>query len=100
MQPFLPKKESAPNFANPAVQQSFVQDAKTSKALLQKELSVNQAEQALLGQRIAMMKDFINQLPASDPQYSMMLAQTHMDQIEMDELKTRASFLTQNLSEQ
>lgn len=98
MQQF-PKKDVAPDFSNPAVQQAFVQDAGDSKALQQKELSVNQAEQVLLVQRIELMKTFINDLPSSDPQYSMLAIQVQMDQIELDELKTRADFLSQHLSE-
>ncbi len=97
MQPFLPKKESAPNFSKPEIQQAFVQDIHDSKSLLQKELTVNQAEQVLLQQRIRMMKEFINDLPASDPQYSMLAAQVQMDQIEMDELKRRESSIIEKL---
>ncbi len=98
MDPF-PKKEITPNFSNPSIQQSFVQDTHDSKTLMQKELDVNQTEQILLQKRVQMMKEFINDLPASDPQYSMMIAQLQMDQIEMDELKTREAFLVQKLSE-
>ncbi len=98
MQPF-PKKENAPDFSKPDVRQSFVQDAHDSKALMQKELSVNQAEQVLLNQRLQMMKGFTNELPSSDPQYSMLLAQIQMDQVELDELKTRETLLIQKLSE-
>ena len=99
MQPFLPKKESAPDFSNPSVEQAYIQEAHDIKSLLQKELDVNQAEQNLLQQRIAMMSSFVNDLPASDPQYSMLLAQTQMDKIEMDELKTRETVLIQNLED-
>lgn len=100
MQPFLPKKESAPDFSNPAIQQEFVYDISDSKSLLQKELNINQAEQNLLQQRISMMKSFINDLPASDPQYSILLTQVQMDQIEMDELKTRETLLIQKITEE
>jgi hypothetical protein len=99
MQPFLPKKENTPNFSNPLVQKGYVQDSTNNKNLIQKELDVNQAEQTLLKQRISMMSEFINELPASDPQYSMMLTQIYMDQIEMDELKTREILLIQKISE-
>ncbi|HSX25466.1 MAG TPA: hypothetical protein VLE89_00475 [Chlamydiales bacterium] len=100
MQPFLPKKESAPDFSNPSVEQAYVQEAHDVKSLLQKELDVNQMEQNLLQQRIAMMRSFINDLPASDPQYSMLLTQIQMDNIEMDELKTRETILIQNIEEE
>lgn len=98
MHPF-PKKENAPDFSNPAVQQAFVQDTKTSKSLMQKELDTNQAEQILLNQRIGLMKSFVNDLPSSDPQYSMLLTQIQMDQLELDELKIRSTLLIQSLSE-
>ncbi len=97
MPQFLPKKESAPDFSNPAVQLAFIQDTHTSKSLLQKELDVNQAEQVLLQKRMLMMKEFINDLPASDPQYSMLIAQVQMDQIEMDELKNREILIIQKI---
>lgn len=97
MQPF--QKNEALDFSKESVQQAFVQDAQSGKALLQKELNVNQAEQGLLSKRIRMMKSFINDLPSSDPQYSMMVAQVQMDQIEIDELKIRETILTQKLSE-
>jgi len=97
MQPFQ-KKENSPDFSNPAAQKSYVQEAKDGKTLMQKELDVNRAEQVLLQQRISLMKSFVNDIPSSDPQYSMMLLQVQMDQIEVDELKTREILLIQNLS--
>jgi hypothetical protein len=98
MQPF-PKKENTPDFLNPNTQQEYVQSAEDSKALMQKELDVNQAEQNLLRKRIALMKSFINDLPSSDPQYSMLVIQVEMDQIEVDELKNREILLIQKLSD-
>lgn len=97
MQPF-PKKET-PDFSKAEVQQAFVQDTRDGKSLMQKELDVNQQEQILLAKRIQMMKSFINDLPSSDPQYSMLLTQIHMDQVEIDELKIRETLLIQRLSE-
>jgi hypothetical protein len=97
MTPF-PEKESAPDFSDPAIQQAFVQDTKDSKSLLQKELDINQAEQILLQRRVELMKSFVNDLPSSDPQYSMLLAQIQMDQLELDELKVRATLIIQTLS--
>ena len=98
MQPF-PKREPTPDFSNPAVQKSFVENTHTSKELMQKELSVNQAEQVLLRQRIELMSSFVNDIPSSDPQYSMLLTQVQMDQIELDELRTRETILSQSLNE-
>lgn len=97
MQPF-PKKET-PDFSKAEVQQSFVAQTHDSKELMQKELDVNQAEQVLLDKRICMMKTFLNELPSSDPQYSMLAVQIQMDQLEHDELKIRETFLIQKLSE-
>ncbi|PIS03321.1 MAG: hypothetical protein COT85_00550 [Chlamydiae bacterium CG10_big_fil_rev_8_21_14_0_10_42_34] len=97
MQPF-PKKDSSPNFSNPQKQTEFVQETKDSKSLTQKELNVNQAEQVLLNKRIELMKSFINELPSSDPQYSMLVTQVQMDRIELDELKARATILLEKLS--
>lgn len=93
----FPPKDSSPDFSNPEVRNAFVKNTENSKDLIQKELSVNQAEQVLLNQRIQLMKSFINDLPSSDPQYSMMLAQVKMDQIEIDELKIREDFLRNQL---
>lgn len=98
MQPF-PKKENAPDFSNPTVQQAFVQNTEDSKELMQKELDVNLAEQNLLKKRIELMKTFINDLPSSDPQYSMLVMQVQMDQVEVDELKNREILLIQKLSD-
>ena len=98
MQNPLYKKPETPNYATPAAQRAFIEETVTNKELLQKELSVNQAEQLLLGKRIRMMKEFINELPASDPQYSMLLAQVQMDQIELDELRAREMAISQKLS--
>jgi hypothetical protein len=93
------KKHEAPNFGSPAVQKAYIEEIGTNRELMQKELSVNQEEQNLLGKRIQMMKEFINDLPASDPQYSMLAVQIQMDQIELDELKTRETIVSQRISE-
>lgn len=96
MQQF-PEKEKSPNFFDPNLDQSYILETGDSKALLQKELDVNQAEQNLLFKRIDLMKSFINELPSSDPQYSMLLVQLQMDQIEIDELKQREALLIERL---
>ncbi len=67
------------------------------KELLQQEFDVNLAEQGLLEKRIATMKTLLNEVPSSDPQYSQMAIQIQMDQIELDELKYRASFISKQL---
>lgn len=96
MQPF-PKKDPVPDFSKPSVQQSFAQDTHDAKTLMQKELDVNRAEQTLLQKRLQMARHLINELPESDPQYSLLIAQMQMDQIELDELKVRETLLTQKL---
>lgn len=97
MNPFF-KKENAPDFSDPAVQKAFVENTVDAKELLQKELDVNQAEQVLLKQRIQLAKSFVNDLPSYDPQHSTLLIQIQMDQIELDELKSRELFLIQELT--
>ena len=83
------QQEPAPNFSNPLDQKKFVKESQDSTDLLKKELDVNRAEQILLEKRVGIMKSLVNDLPSSDPQYSMLLAQAQMDQIELDELKRR-----------
>ncbi|MDE3047262.1 MAG: hypothetical protein KGI83_02810 [Verrucomicrobiota bacterium] len=97
MQPF--HKKETPDFSKADVQQSFVQQTHDSKELMQKEFDVNIEEQNLLGQRIRTMQSFLNDLPSSDPQYSMLAIQIQMDQIELDELKRREASLSQKLSD-
>src|SRR5687768_749014 len=92
-QPLFRKPET-PDFGNPAIQQAFVQRIQDSHDLIQAELSVNQSEQILLLKRIEMTKEFVNHLPASDPQYSLLLIQIKMDQVELDELKAREIILS------
>ena len=93
------QKKETPDFSNSETSQEFVQEAHDNKALMQKELDVNHAEQVLLDKRIRMMKSFMNDLPSSDPQYSMLAAQIQMDGLEISELKVRETLLTQKLSE-
>lgn len=96
MQSF-PKKEENSDFSKPAIQQAYVQDTPDSKTLMQKEFDVNQAEQVLLTQRIQLTASLLNDLPSSDPQYFMLIAQRDMDQIELDELRVRAILLSEKL---
>ncbi len=91
------KKETTPDFINAKVQQAFVQDAQNSADLLHKEILVNLAEQNLLVERIRLMNEFVNDLPSSDPQYSMILTQVQMDQIELDELKRREDSIVEQI---
>ncbi|MEN9654873.1 MAG: hypothetical protein RL235_985 [Chlamydiota bacterium] len=81
------------DFSKPEVIQSFVTDTINSLELYQKELIVNREEQNLLGQRIRVMRDFLNDLPSFDPQYPILLTQIEMDQIELSELAVREVML-------
>jgi hypothetical protein len=92
------KKPETPDFGNPETQKAYVEEAHSKLELVRKELDVNRVEQNLLQTRIRMMKDFINDLPSSDPQYSMLVAQVQMDLIEFDELKIRETMLIQRIS--
>ena len=91
------KKNPSPDFSNPKFQHAYVQDAQDALSLLNKELAVNQAEQSLLKQRIRLMQEFLSDLPASDPQYSMILTQLQMDRIEIDELKRREESIVDHI---
>ena len=92
------KKPDTPDFSNPHIQKMFIEDAHSKSDLIKKEIEVNKAEQLLLGQPIQMMSGFVNDLPASDPHYSMLLVQVQMDRVEIDELKSRETNLAERLS--
>ncbi|MBM3184321.1 MAG: hypothetical protein FJZ64_03340 [Chlamydiae bacterium] len=92
------KKPESADFSKPHVQRSFLEETYSSDELIKKELEVNKSEQLLLNQRLQMMGSFLNELPASDPQYSMLLAQIQMDKIELSELKLREINLTERLT--
>lgn len=79
------------------MQEEPFDETQSDRELLQKELSVNQAQQVLLEKRLARCRSVLNDLPPSDPQYNTLLAQVQMDQIELDELKVRASLLREQL---
>ena len=89
MQSSLRKKDPSPDFSKPDTQKAYVQEAHNAPDLLHKEIDVNRAEQGLLIERIRLMTNLINDLPESDPEYIVLLTQTQMDQIELDELKQR-----------
>ena len=96
----FPEKERAPDFSKKAEQKIYVHDTHSYKDLILKELDVNRGEQTLLKQRIERMSSFVNDLPSSDPQYSMIRIQVEMDKVEMDELRIRETILLENLSKQ
>lgn len=91
------KKYETPNFNYLADQKTFIDQIKNDKDLIQNELIVNKSQQLLLEKRINMVKELINDLPASDPQYSMLVLQIQMDRVELDELKARGIALTSKI---
>ncbi len=65
--------------------------------LLHKEMDLNLAEQNLLNQRLLLLKSQLNSIPDFDPEYISLLAQMDLNQIELDELKIRASNIGERL---
>jgi len=98
MIPFGNKSETK-NFSDPAARNAFVQGTPDGQTLLQNELTVNRSEQLLLQERIRLMQGFVNDLPASDPQYSMLRIAVQMDLVELDELRARELLLQKKLGE-
>jgi hypothetical protein len=92
-----PRREDDLNFSNHSEREAFAKNTENRKDLLQKEISVNIAEQNLLKKRVELMSAFLNDLPSSDPDYSMMAIQIKMDLIEIDELKAREEFLRKQI---
>jgi hypothetical protein len=81
------------NLSNPQDQTAYIQEAHNAEELFRKELDVNIAEQNLLRKRIRMLEELINDTPSDHPNYSQMVAQVNMDQIELDELEIREEFI-------
>jgi len=98
MIPFGNKPETT-NFSDAAARNAFVQGMPDGQTLLQNELTVNRSEQLLLQERIRLMQSFVNDLPASDPQYSMLRIAVQMDLVELDELRARELGLQKKLGE-
>jgi hypothetical protein len=90
----LPKEQ---NQTLNSFEQAFVLGSTDAASLLQKELIVNHSEQILLKKRMQLMREFINDLPSIDPQYSMVAVAIEADQIELDELQRRADSLLQKM---
>jgi hypothetical protein len=78
-----------PKDGTPPLPQAWIAETQDKAELRAREREINLAEQALLRQRIQLMSDFLNDLPASDPQYSALAIQIQMDKIEYDELRNR-----------
>lgn len=71
---------------------------KSISELYQKELIVISAELMLLKNRIQLMKEFLNSIPSSDPDYSMLMQAIEMDQIELSELNIKMSTIENQLN--
>jgi len=97
MNPVL-KIDQPPDFSKPDIQQAYVLEAHNRVSLLHKEIDINRAEQGLLVERIREMNHLINNIPESDPDYIVLLTQTQMDQIELDELKQREKAIGEKLN--
>lgn len=95
----LYKKKEPKDFSNPGTQKAYIEEARSGAELIRKEMIVNQTEQVLLAKRIQMLREFLNDLPASDPQYNMCILTAEMDEIELNELKLREMILEQRLDE-
>jgi FtsZ-binding cell division protein ZapB len=93
-----PLKKEKSDFSDPQVQEAYIKDAHDAISLLHKELDINHAEQELIKKRLQLMNDFCNDLPSSDPQYSMIRIQIQMDQVELDELKRRENDLLERIN--
>ena len=60
-----------------------------AKALLQKELNINQQEQILINKKMETIKEFSKHLDKKQPEYLEFHNQTLMEQINLDELKNK-----------
>ena len=80
-----------------SVEQTEAGGKETALSLLQKELIVNHSEQMMLKKRMQLMREFMNDLPSYDPQYSMIAIAIQADQVELDELELRANALLQKM---
>jgi len=67
------------------------------KDLLKQEIEVNLQEQVLVNKRIILIKETFETLPNSDPEYAIFQTQLQMDQIQLDELKSRERDLRSSL---
>lgn len=79
-------------------ERNYVKDITSKIELLHKELDVNREEQNLINQRIDTVKEFILELPATDPQYGIVHAQLRMDQVELDELRFQEEVLLDQIN--
>ncbi len=99
MQNPLYKKPEDADFKSPLSQKKFAEETSSDQNLMQKEVDVNRTNQTLLEKRILLMKETMNSIPSSHPQYSTMAAQIQMDKIELDELKIREQIIIKKLEE-
>ncbi|NGX56347.1 MAG: hypothetical protein K1060chlam5_00585 [Candidatus Anoxychlamydiales bacterium] len=57
--------------------------------LLKKDLEVNIQEQVIVNKRIMLLKESMQEIPNTNPDYVILITQHKMDLIELDELKSR-----------
>lgn len=65
--------------------------------LLRQEIEVNLQEQILVNKRINLIKETFKNISNTDPDYAVLLTQLEMDQIQLDELKSRENILKSKL---
>jgi len=80
-------------------EQAFMLDIEDPRTLLRKEMAINESEGVLIRKRMRLMREFINDLPSTDPQYSMIAVAIEADQVELDELQRRARAIAQKIEE-
>lgn len=75
-------------------------DEKSKKiSLLKQELDVNFQEQVLVKKRLDLINETFKEIPNTDPQYAILFTQLEMDQIQLDELKSRENSIKSQIDQ-
>ncbi len=78
---------------------NHLDEKKQKYQLLQQDLDVNLEKQTIVTKRIKIIKEFLQDLPNTAPEYAIINTQLEMDRIELDELINRAEDLKFHLKE-
>ena len=97
MQKPLFRKNEDPSIADLQYQNQIIEETKSPKDLVQKELTINKLYQQEIQKRIHILKESIKNLPQHDPNITFLMTQLEMDRIELDELKIREKNLQKNI---